>query len=328
VAGERLSDTVARVGAESVASAGDVSTLTSALQGLVGAAQSAQTGLGAFRLATIGYQKAIAGTDQPWRSEYGTGVEGEMAYRTAQMEYATRKVAAANDDLAMSQTHMGASGTSAWNDLQSAMESYYSSWQSSAAGITDPTQSVDYTQMEDQLGMHQDTFDENRRRAMSVVEEGMSSEWASKMGFGGQADALQYVKDFDAFRLPTDQYNWAAGAGQYAEQMGQQAGANNMQAMMQQYLQENGLGPDNPMIAQALGDPLGIAGGDAATAFADRFDAGMGVADFKGPAETAAQAVLAGWVSGIKTPDDTTLKSLFGLLWPLIEKAIKGMGDL
>ena len=147
------------------------------------------------------------------------------------------------------------------------------------------------------------------------------------MGLGSKEQALKYVQDFYAGLIPED-VNWDAAIAAYQQQTQQTVGMQNLQTMFQQELLEAGLGPSNPLVAQSLGDPLGIAGNDAAVAFSEQFSAAMTALDFKGPAELAAQEVLAGWVNGIKTPADTTLKILSGLLWPMIEKGIKGMSDL
>ncbi len=71
-----------------------------------------------------------------------------------------------------------------------------------AEGMLAPTQSVDLTALEDQLGMHRDTWDEAARRAMDVVNRGAESPWAAVMGLGSAEEALSYVRDFLRWQPP------------------------------------------------------------------------------------------------------------------------------
>ncbi|MHB0874515.1 MAG: hypothetical protein ACYC5O_00580 [Anaerolineae bacterium] len=262
-------------------------------------------------------------------AEYGGAyVAGHVNNTMAYLGELKGKTDEAGKDLEGLMDDMARASGSAFDSMKTQMQDYYSSWQSSAAGITGPTTPLDITQMRDESGLHKDTFDENVQRAKDVYNLGAASPWAGQLGFSDKASAIQYIEDFYGGRLGEDQYNWQAGIDQYVGQMQQQVGGQNLQAMFQEQLAAAGFGPDNPMIASALGDPLGIAGTDAAGLFGENFATRMGAIDFRGPAETAAQSVLAGWVSGMKSPEDTTLKSLFGLLWPLIERAIRGMQDL
>ena len=48
------------------------------------------------------------------------------------------------------------------------------------AGILEPTQSFDKTQLLDQMGLHEDTWDEVARQAMTGITEGFGSEWIGK----------------------------------------------------------------------------------------------------------------------------------------------------
>lgn len=325
VTGQRLMGVTQGIAAASNAAAGSTDTFASALEGLADTANGIIAGLGDVRMALIGYQKALAGTDQPWRSEYGSGTAGMLAYGAAMIEWAADQYTSATQDIAAAHQTMASSGASGWNDLQSAMESYYSSWQSLAATAISPTQSFDLAALQDQMGMHVDTWDENARRAMDVVNRGLESPWASQMGLSSPEQALQYVQDFYAGRLGAEQYNLDAAVEQVRQQVETQAGQANLQAMLEQALMGAGLGPGNSLVAQALGDPLGIAGTDGANLFGDNFTSAMAAVDFRSPAEDAAAQVLAGWTAGMQSPSDTTLKSLFGLLWPLIEPKVYAM---
>lgn len=158
----------------------------------------------------------------------------------------------------------------AYNDLQSAMESYYQSWQSQAEGILAPTQSFDLSAMEQELGIWTDKWDEPARRAMDVFKKGTESPWAEPMGLGSKEEALQYVRDFYAGRLPED-VNWDAAIGQYQQQMEQMLGQQNLAAMFQEKLVTAGWGPENETVMAALEAPFTPGGTNSAQAFATAF---------------------------------------------------------
>jgi hypothetical protein len=161
-------------------------------------------------------------------------------------------------------------GASGYDDLQSAMESYYESWRSQAQGILSPTQDFDLGALTEEVYGYQDKWDEPARRAMDVVKLGAESPWAAQMGLGGKEQALQYVKDFYAGLLP-EEVNWEAAIGQYQAQMEGLLGQQNLGAMFEEKLIGAGWGPDNAAVALALEAPFAPAGTDSAAAFAGAF---------------------------------------------------------
>jgi len=116
--------------------------------------------------------------------------------------------------------------------------------------------------------MHEDTWDENARRAMDVVNRGAESEWSAKMGLETPQEALGYMEQFYAGKLNADQYNMGAAADAFRQQMEGMVGAERLQGMLGDALSGAGLGPDSTLVADALG-PQGAPAAEAfATAFA------------------------------------------------------------
>lgn len=161
----------------------------------------------------------------------------------------------------------GRSATAAWNDMQSQMEQYYESWQSQAEGILTPTQQFDLAALTEEVSGYQEQWDEAARRAMAVVKGGPENEWAAQMGLGSREEALQYVRDFYAGKMP-EAVNWDAAIATFQQQMEQTVGQQNLGAMFQQKLMEAGLGLDNELVMQAMGAPFAAAGAGSAEEFA------------------------------------------------------------
>jgi hypothetical protein len=157
-----------------------------------------------------------------------------------------------------------------YSDLTNAMESYYDSWASQAAGILAPTQSFDIEGLMEEVYGYQDKWDEPARRAMDVVKKGLESPWAAEMGLGGKEDALQYIRDFYAGNKP-DEVNWESAIGVYQRQMEGQVGQQNLASMFQEQLVGAGWGPENADVMAALGAPMEAAGLEAAGTFAVSF---------------------------------------------------------
>ncbi len=160
-----------------------------------------------------------------------------------------------------------ASAVGGYSDLQHAMESYYESWRSQAEGILVPTQQFDLAALTEEVSGYQDQWDEAARRAMAVVKEGPQNEWAAQMGLGSREEALQYVRDFYAGKMP-EAVNWDAAIATFQQQMEQTVGQQNLGAMFQQKLMEAGLGLDNELVMQAMGAPFAAAGAGSAEEFA------------------------------------------------------------
>jgi len=178
---------------------------------------------------------------------------------------------------------VASAGKTAFNGMQSEMEKLYSAWESEASAAISPTQSIDFDAEEAALGQRTDEFDEKARRAMSVVKEGTGNEWAGPMGFESREEALQYVKDFYAGKLPETEYNWDAAIANVQEQQGQASGQQWMIDMLAQKM-GFGAGGEGLDLGAAMGFAGGTAdeagavdtglnGGTAATAFGDSFKA-------------------------------------------------------
>ncbi|MEN6303008.1 MAG: hypothetical protein ABFD96_09815, partial [Armatimonadia bacterium] len=206
----------------------------------------------------------------PQRSEYESGLAGSIEHMTDIYEWWQDKDAEAHDQMDRAMTQSAGVAGGAWNDMQSQMESYYESWQSQTEGILVPTQEFDLAALTEEVSGYQEQWDEAARRAMAVVKGGPANEWAAPMGLESKEEALQYVRDFYAGKLPED-VNWDAAIAQYQQQMEQAVGQQNLSAIFEQKLTEAGLGPDSELVAQALGAPFAAAGSDSATQFAQSF---------------------------------------------------------
>ncbi len=159
---------------------------------------------------------------------------------------------------------------SGFNELQRAMESYYESWASQAEAILTPTQTVDMEALMEEVYGYQEKWDEVARRAMDVVKLGAESPWAQPMGLESKEEALQYIRDFYAGKLP-EAVNWEAAIGQYQTQMEGIAGQKTLSQMFQEQLIGAGWGPENETVMAALEAPFEPSGTSAATSFANAF---------------------------------------------------------
>lgn len=175
-----------------------------------------------------------------------------------------------------------------YGGLKSAMEDYYKSWSSQAQGILSPTQDFDLNALTEEVYGYQDKWDEKARRAMDVVKQGTDSPWAGEMGLGGKEDALAYVRDFYAGRLPED-VNWGAAVGQYQQQMEMGLGQQNLASLFEEKLLGSGWGPEGEALA-TLQSSFGPGGESAATAFAESFTGH----DWDSMTMTASERILTG----------------------------------
>lgn len=211
----------------------------------------------------------------------------------------------------------------AYNDLQKDMEAYYESWQSQAEGVLQPTQSFDLTALEDQLGMHQDKWDEAARRAMDVVNRGGESPWSAKMGLDSKEAALQYVRDFYAGKLPDD-VNWEAAIDQYRTQMEGMIGQQNLQAMFQEKLVGAGLGPDSSLVMQALEGPFANAGTQSGDVFVSAFQ-GL---DWNGLGEGTGDKIMTGLRNKLEKGDPKLTSAVETVVHRVIKSYIGAGGEL
>lgn len=217
-----------------------------------------------------------------------------------------------------------AAASSSYSDLQSAMESYYDSWQSQAAAMLDPTQSLDFTALEAELGMRQEAFDENARRAMAVAERGPEAEreWAELLGLGSRQEALQYVKDFYAGALPEEAYNWDAAIAQFEQKMQGMLGQQRLEGIFQEKLTAAGLGVDSPLVMQALEGPFAGSGVGAAEAFMVSFSDQFNQEDWSGLASGAGEAIKEGILTAARDAGSKFLDELARAVSPHVAKQL------
>ncbi len=159
---------------------------------------------------------------------------------------------------------------SGYDTLKSSMESYYESWASQAESILTPTQTVDMEALMEEVYGYQEKWDEAARRAMDVVKLGAESPWAQPMGLESKEEALQYIRDFYAGKLP-EAVNWEAAISQYQLQMEGMIGEQNLATLFQEKLIGAGWGPENEAVMMALGAPFEPGGEAAAASFANAF---------------------------------------------------------
>lgn len=211
----------------------------------------------------------------------------------------------------------GAGG--AYNDLQQQMESYYQSWQQQSAGILAPTQQFDLDALEAELGIWTEKWDEPARRAMDVFKHGTASPWADVMGLESREEALQYMRDFYAGKLPED-VNWEAAIGVYQRQMEGMLGQQNLQGLFQEKLIGAGWGPDNATVMAALEAPFQPAGVSSAAVFADAFTGN----DWTMVGQTTASAIQSGLATQLEKRDQRFTSAIEGIIIDVVRRHFFG----
>lgn len=161
------------------------------------------------------------------------------------------------------------------------IQSLIKSWQGLIKEGLQPTMDFDYTSWIDQMTTaydsmgrdfgaetgfgHIDTWDENMRRIMDIVNRGMDSPWTkmfvppddiiAKGNDAVQAWAASMVRNFQLGRMP-ELINWEGFITNLQEQIEQKANWESIAQIAQQKAAEAGLDVTNSMVQAALGIQL------------------------------------------------------------------------
>ena len=223
----------------------------------------------------------------------------------------------AHADWEISEAQRTASGVGgAYKNLASELESYAQSYKSSVSALLQPTQSTDFSKIEDQLGMHQDQWDEYARRMADIVKLGGKSPFAAMYGISDKGQALAEEKAFySGQRL--EQVNWDAVARQYQEQIQAKLGQQAMVDRAMQELSARGLGPEKSEVMKALGFQAPAQGADAASQWMQGFsDQWMGNKKaLESAGKDGATWMMQAMASGAKSMGSGVLGAIIEAIW-------------
>lgn len=93
------------------------------------------------------------------------------------------------------------------SEFETALEHLEDAWTNTIQGMMQPTTNLNITNLQDQMGLHEDTWDEFARRREDVFRRGKESPWTPEEWLGlpdeqVKARALQDIEDFYSYRLP------------------------------------------------------------------------------------------------------------------------------
>jgi len=285
---QRLRSATEKVGDSMSKASVDVAQLGRALSNLRGHFDTTIEGFAGIRRAYISYQKAVAGTDKPWRAEYKAGWEGTLDYVAALWHWAGREYTEVTSRISDAQDEMASRSASALSAMESAWGSYLSSYQSAIESIMQPT-TGDFSEQIEQILGREETWDEMARRAASflgdagqavanAMKEGWWEEYAATVGITPemqpgeiQRASAQFLKEWQMGMHP-EAINMEALARSVEESMTTKVNWENIMATVQGQLTQMGLGPMSPLAIQAFGQPLIDAGVDIAEDLSEKIE--------------------------------------------------------
>lgn len=207
-------------------------------------------------------------------------------------------------------------GSSAVDEYTRSLQNYFDAYQSGVAALLQPTQSTDFSKIEDQLGMHQDQWDEYARRMADIVKLGSKSPFAAMYGISDKGQALTEEKAFySGQRL--EQVNWDAVARQYQEQIQAKLGQQALVDRAMQELSARGLGPEKSEVMKALGFQAPAQGADAASQWMQGFsDQWMGNKKaLESAGKDGATWMMQAMASGAKSMGSGVLGAIIEAIW-------------
>jgi len=161
-------------------------------------------------------------------------------------------------------TGVGSSASAVFDTMRSDIES-----------IFQPTQTADFTNQLDQMGMHIDTWDEQARRMADVANRGMDSPWAKILNIPPEvaaqgndavkAFAVQWQQAFYAGMMPK-QIGWQAVVDAYRTQLTNRANWAQIFADAEKAIRDQGLVFDKALLQDTLSGATGGAAGAGAGA--------------------------------------------------------------
>lgn len=218
------------------------------------------------------------------------------------------------------------SGSSAMSSLGSSVDDFASQYNSAMQSLLQPTMSFDLTGSLDQMGLHEDQWDEWARRMGSIMNEGAGSEWLAQLKpeWVGMDDsqikgmAAQEVGAFYRFEMP-ELIDTDAIARDFERAMTSEVNYQNVMAMVSQKMEEAGLGPLSAEAIAAWGGPLASSGTDIAGGIAENIEAH----DWETSGTAVTEGVKIGALAAAEDP--SFRKSLMLKLMPSVREMVEGL---
>lgn len=219
-------------------------------------------------------------------------------------------------DWQISEAQRAASGgASAYKDALKDMEGYMSDYQSAISGILQPP-GADLTALEDQMGMHRDTWKENYDRAEALARDTANTmrqpwfpEFMAETGMPpglsveqAQGFGLNFMREFGMGMRP-EAIDWDAFVTAFDEQMTSKLNWQGIMGIGAEQLAAAGLGPENPEVMAAF-DFAG-AGTMGAIDFAGTFRETLLDQDWGKAGKDAGAVLVTGFGTALKTPGTT-----------------------
>jgi hypothetical protein len=187
----------------------------------------------------------------------------------------------AGEEIGKTFDYVADKGSGSADRVKEEIQSLVSKWQGLVQDALKPTMDFDYTSWIDQMTTaydsmgrdfgaetgfgHVDTWDENMRRIMDIVNRGMDSPWTrmfvppddviAKGNEAVQAWAASMARNFQLGRMP-ELINWEGFITNLQEQIEQKANWESIAQIAQQKASEAGLDVTNSMVQAALGIQL------------------------------------------------------------------------
>ena len=227
-----------------------------------------------LREANIRYEKAVAGATEPWRKEYPQGLLGTFQYAVAMREWQTDQYIETQRAMSQADERGASSAASAAGDAQQAWESYFSNYRSGLEAIMQPTMPFDLDKTLDELGLHENKWDEWARRMATLLGEPLKSPWLQELKpeWVGLPEeqikglAAQEIGAFYRFEKP-EMIDVEAIARDFERAMTTEVNYQNVMNMVAEQMQAAGLGPMTELAMTAFEGPFTQGGVDAADDF-------------------------------------------------------------